>query len=87
MSLIYGAYLVNVHFGNIPHSFIPHPSLRRKKIRIQFSANYPLTFFCIPQSAKKTPSPFYTCVHGCSLSCVCRDSFGAELCRTICLEW
>jgi len=24
MSVIYGEYLVNVHFGNIPHSFIPH---------------------------------------------------------------
>ena len=54
MSLIYGACLVNVHFGNIPHSFIPYtlPFIPQKKIRIQFSANYPLTTFRNPHSAK-----------------------------------
>jgi len=27
MSLIYREHLVNVHFGNIPHSFVPHFTL------------------------------------------------------------
>ena len=54
MSLIYGEYLVNVQFGNIPHTFIPHFTLHsaEKKIRIEFSANYPLTTFRNPHSAK-----------------------------------
>jgi len=54
MSLIYGEYLANVHFGDIPHTFIPHFTLHsaEKKIRIEFSANYPLTTFRIPRSAK-----------------------------------
>ena len=52
MSLIYGEYLVNVHSSDIPHSFIPHFTLHSaEKIRIKFSANYPLTTLRIPQSA------------------------------------
>jgi len=27
VSLIYGEYLANVHFGDIPHTFIPHFTL------------------------------------------------------------
>jgi len=58
MSLIYDKYLVNVHFGNILHSFIPHFTLHSaEKIRIEFSANYPLTTSCNPHSAKY-PFPF-----------------------------
>jgi len=59
MSLIYGEYLVNVHFSDIPHTFIPHFTLNStEKIRIKFSANYLLTTFCIPQSAfRKIPLP------------------------------
>jgi len=39
---------------NIPHSFIPHFTLHSvEKIRIEFSTNYPLTTFRIPQN---TPS-------------------------------
>ena len=59
MSLIYGEYLVNVHFSDIPHTFIPHFTLHSaEKIRIEFSANYPLTTFRIPQSAfRKIPLP------------------------------
>jgi len=50
MSLIYCEHLVNVHFGNIPHSFIPHITLHSaEKIRSEFSANYPDNF---PHSAK-----------------------------------
>jgi len=46
--------LVNVHFGDIPHTFIPHFTLHSaEKIHIEFSANYPLTTFRIPQN---TPS-------------------------------
>jgi len=52
MSLIYGEYLVNVHSSDILHTFIPHFTLHSaEKIRIKFSANYPLTTFRIPQSA------------------------------------
>jgi len=55
MSLIYGEYIVNVHSSDIPHTFIPHFTLHSaEKIRIKFSANYPLTTFRIPQN---TPSP------------------------------
>jgi len=51
MSLIYGEYLVNVYFGNIPHSFIAHFTLHSaEKICIEFSASYPLTTFRIPQN-------------------------------------
>jgi len=54
MSLIYGEYLVSVHFSDIPHTFIPHFTLHSaEKICIKFSANYPLTTFRIPQN---TPS-------------------------------
>jgi len=49
--LIYGEYLVNVHSSDIPH-FTLHSA---EKIRIKFSANYPLTTFRIPQN---TPSHF-----------------------------
>jgi len=53
VSLIYGKYLANVHFSDIPHTFIPHFTLHSAgKIRIEFSANYPLTTFRIPRSAK-----------------------------------
>ena len=57
MSLIYCEHLVNVHFGNIPHSFILHFTLHSvEKICSEFSANYPLTTFGIPQSAfRKIP--------------------------------
>jgi len=49
------ACLVNVHFSDIPHTFIPHFTLHSaEKIGIEFSANYPLTTFRIPQN---TPSP------------------------------
>jgi len=42
VSLIYGEYLANVHFGDIPHTFISHFTLHSaEKIRIEFSANYP----------------------------------------------
>ena len=54
MSVIYGEYLVNVHFSDIPHTFIPHFTLHSaEKIGIKFSTNYPLTTFRIPQN---TPS-------------------------------
>ena len=52
LSLIYGEYLGNTHFGDIAHTFIPHFTLHSaEKIRIEFSANYPLTTFLIPRSA------------------------------------
>jgi len=59
MSVIYGEYLVNVHFSDIPHTFIPHFTLHSaEKIRIKFSTNYPLTTFRILQSAfRKIPLP------------------------------
>jgi len=47
-------YLANVHFCDIPHTFIPHFTLHStEKIRIAFSANYLFTTFRIPQH---TPS-------------------------------
>jgi len=53
MSLIYGEYLVNVHSSDILHTFIPHFALHSaEKIRIKFSANYPLTTFRNPHFAK-----------------------------------
>jgi len=53
MSLIYGKYLANVHFGDILHTFIPHFTLHSaEKICIEFSTNFPLTDFGIPRSAK-----------------------------------
>jgi len=46
-------HLVNVHFSDIPHIFIPHFTLHSaEKICIEFSANYPLTTFCNPHSVK-----------------------------------
>jgi len=49
MSLISGEYLVNVHYGDIPHTFIMHfPLHSAEKIHVKFSANYPLTTFHIP---------------------------------------
>jgi len=49
---IYGEYLVNVHFRDIPSTFILHFTLHSAgKIRIEFPANYPLITFRIPQSA------------------------------------
>jgi len=56
------ACLVNVHFSDIPHTFIPHFTLHSaEKICIEFSANYPLTTFRIPQSAfRKIPLPVGT---------------------------
>jgi len=50
--LLYGGYLGNVHFSYIPHTFIPHYPSFCRKIRIKFSANYPLTTFCNLHSAK-----------------------------------
>ena len=48
---IYGEYLVNVHFGDIPHTFTPHVTLHSaEKIRVKFSASYPLTTFRILQN-------------------------------------
>jgi len=53
MSVIYGECLVNVHFSNIPHTFIPHFTLHSaEKIHMEFSANYPLTTFRNPHSAE-----------------------------------
>jgi len=54
VSLIYYEYqyLANVHFSDIPHTFIPHFTLHSaEKIPIAFSANYPFTNFRIPRSA------------------------------------
>jgi len=51
---------LRVHLCNIPHSFILHFTLHsaEKKIRIEFSANYPFTTFRIPYSAfRKIPLP------------------------------
>jgi len=61
ISLIYGEYLVNVHFSDIPHAFIPHyPSFQRKNLHRIFCKlpldNFPHSTFCIPQNA---PSPFW----------------------------
>ena len=68
MSVIYGEYLVDVHFSNILHSFILHFTLHStEKICIEFSANYPLTTFRIPQN---TPSHRPSV---CRLSSVCRS--------------
>jgi len=77
MSLIYGEYLVNVHFSDIPHTFIPHFTLHSaEKIRIKFSANYLLITFRNPHSAKY-PFTVAACnrnrvplaVTGCWVSC------------------
>ena len=61
VSLIYREYLANVHFSDIPHTFILHFTLHSaEKIRIEFSANYPLTTFRIPHSAlRKIPLPTF----------------------------
>ena len=56
MSLIYRKYLPNVHFRDIPHTFIPDFTLHStEKNPHKFSANYALITFRIPHSAK-TPS-------------------------------
>jgi len=67
MSVIYGEDFVNVHFSDIQHTVIPHFTLcSAEKIRIEFSANYPLTTFRIPQN---TPSLFcrYLCGHAVAM--------------------
>jgi len=47
LSVIYGAYLVNVHFGNIPHSFIPHFTLHSAE---KSASNFPqITLDNFPQ--------------------------------------
>ena len=64
ISLICGEYLVNVHFDDIPHSFILHFTLHSaEKIGIKFSANYPLTTFRILQN---TPSPLRRSLSQCN---------------------
>jgi len=51
MSLIYGEYLVNVYFSNIPHSFIPHFTLHSaEKNPHWIFRKLPLDIF--PHSAK-----------------------------------
>ena len=51
MSLIYGEYLVNVHFGNIPHSFIPHFTLHSAWNFPQIPLdNFPHSTIRIPQN-------------------------------------
>jgi len=66
MSLIYGEYFVNVHFSDIPHTFIPHFTLHsaEKNLHRIFRKlpvdNFPHSAIRIPQN---TPS------HGQSLSC------------------
>jgi len=53
VTLIYDEYLANVHFGDVPQTFVPQFTLHSaKKIRIKFSANDPLTTFRISHSAK-----------------------------------
>jgi len=59
--LIYGQYLVNAHFGDIPHIFIPHFTLHSaEKICIKFFANYPLATFRIPQNTPSRDRAHYT---------------------------
>ena len=63
MSLIYGEYLANVHFSDIPHSFIPHFTLHSaeknphqifRKLSVD---NFPHSSIRIPQN---TPSHIST---------------------------
>ena len=49
MSLIYGEYLVNVHFGDIPHTSIPHFTLHSAKNPQRIFRKLPLDNF--PHSA------------------------------------
>ena len=66
-SLIYGEYLANNYFSDIPHTFNPHFTLHSaEKIRIKFSANYPSTTFHILQ---KYPFPFCGLLHSPADSC------------------
>ena len=57
MSVIYGEYLVNVHFSDIPHTFIPHFTLHSaEKNPHRIFRKLPLDNF--PQSAfRKIPLP------------------------------
>jgi len=58
VSLIYGEHLANVHFGDIPHTFIPHFTLHSaEKILVEYSTNYSLTTFCIPQTPSRLQAP------------------------------
>jgi len=56
VSIIYGEYLANVHFGDIPHTFIPHFTLHSAE---KTASNFPqitprqISSFYIPQN---TPS-------------------------------
>jgi len=56
ISLIYDEYLVNVHFSDIPHTFIPHITLHsaEKKCASNFPQITPwqLSAFCVPHSGK-----------------------------------
>ena len=54
MSLIYGEYLVNVHFCDIPHTFIPHFTLHSaEKNPHQIFRKLPVDNF--PHSAIRIP--------------------------------
>ena len=83
MCLIYGEYLVNVHFSDIPHTFIPHFTLHSaEKIRIEFSTNYPLTTFCIRNMhSAKYPFPIngaqetFTGRYSCTCAFQCCGNF------------
>jgi len=64
MSLIYGEYLVNVHFSDIPHTFIPHftphsaeknPHQIFRKLPVE---NFPHSAIRIPRN---TPSQLSYC--------------------------
>jgi len=54
VSLIYGNYLANVHFGDIPHTFIPRFTLHfAEKICIEFICklhHYNFSAFHVPQN-------------------------------------
>jgi len=60
VSLIYGEYLANVHFGDIPHTFVPHFTLHSaeknphqifRKLppsdNFPHSAKYPFPYFAV----------------------------------------
>jgi len=54
MSLIYGEYLVNVHFSDIPHTFIPHFTLHSaEKNPLRIFRKLPVDNF--PHSAVRIP--------------------------------
>jgi len=42
MSLIYGEYLVNVHFSDIPHTFILHSTLHSSEKKAEASTREPV---------------------------------------------